>query len=164
MGCGWLAGGWVGGWFHQNNATSWLHLASWYLLDFQLCWESKIEPSVTTAEVVPSSSWVTARIIFLLHQKISHQIKSQPAKGGRIISSNYWTLYWSLQPMRSGGAKWPCHLEHFWKKFRYFNLGMRRVFKHSITLPVCRLKSSPWYLFRVKIFQAVKLMLTTLFS
>ena len=29
--------GWVGGWFHQNNATSWLHLASWYLPDFQLC-------------------------------------------------------------------------------------------------------------------------------
>ena len=45
MGCGWL-GGWVAGWFHQNNATLWLHLASWALLDFQLCWESKMEPSV----------------------------------------------------------------------------------------------------------------------
>ena len=30
-------GGWLGGWFHENNATLWLHLASWNLLDFQLC-------------------------------------------------------------------------------------------------------------------------------
>ena len=37
--------GWVGGWFQLHFiATSWLHLASWNLPDFQLCWESKIEP------------------------------------------------------------------------------------------------------------------------
>ena len=26
----------IGGWFHDNNATLWLHLASWTLPDFQL--------------------------------------------------------------------------------------------------------------------------------
>ena len=26
---------WVGGWFHDNNATLWLHLASWNLPDSQ---------------------------------------------------------------------------------------------------------------------------------
>ena len=26
----------AGGWFHENNATLWLHLASWNLLDSQL--------------------------------------------------------------------------------------------------------------------------------
>ena len=41
-----VGGGWVGGWFHQNNATSWLHLASWNLPDSQLSWVSKMEPSV----------------------------------------------------------------------------------------------------------------------
>ena len=43
----WVAGGRVGGWFHQNNATLWLHLASWNLPDFQLSWKSNTEPSVT---------------------------------------------------------------------------------------------------------------------
>ena len=38
-------GGWVGG-FHENNATLWLHLASWNLPDSQISWESKMEPSV----------------------------------------------------------------------------------------------------------------------
>ena len=47
MGCGWV-GGWRVGGFPQNNATPWLHLASWYLPDFQLCWESKMEPGVAT--------------------------------------------------------------------------------------------------------------------
>ena len=35
------------GWSHvHNHATLWLHLASWNLLDFQLSWKSKMEPSV----------------------------------------------------------------------------------------------------------------------
>ena len=40
--------GWVGGWPipSGNITTSWLHLASWNLLDFQLSWKSKMEPSV----------------------------------------------------------------------------------------------------------------------
>ena len=46
---GWWVGGWVGGWvgvwvgglwvvgnYSENNATSWLHLASWNLPDSQL--------------------------------------------------------------------------------------------------------------------------------
>ena len=41
MGCGW-----VGGFMIENNATLWLHLASWNLPDFQLSWKSKMEPSV----------------------------------------------------------------------------------------------------------------------
>ena len=38
----------VGGWvvYQDNNATPWLHLASWNLPDSQLSWESKMEPSV----------------------------------------------------------------------------------------------------------------------
>ena len=32
----WAAGGRVGGWFHDNNAMLWLHLASWNLPDSQL--------------------------------------------------------------------------------------------------------------------------------
>ena len=38
----------MGGWGipSGNIATSWLHLASWNLLDSQLCLESKMEPSV----------------------------------------------------------------------------------------------------------------------
>ena len=38
-------GGRVGGFMVENNATLWLHLASWNLLDFQLSWKSKIEQS-----------------------------------------------------------------------------------------------------------------------
>ena len=40
IGGGWV-GGWVGGILTGNNATSWLHLASW---NFSA--KSKIEPSV----------------------------------------------------------------------------------------------------------------------
>ena len=38
----------VGGWvvLSGNITTSWLHIASWNLPDSQLCWESKMEPSV----------------------------------------------------------------------------------------------------------------------
>ena len=32
--------------YSDNNATLWLHLASWNLPDSQLSWESKMEPSV----------------------------------------------------------------------------------------------------------------------
>ena len=44
-------GGWVGGarayhYWHENDATFWLHLASWDLPDCQPSWESKMEPSV----------------------------------------------------------------------------------------------------------------------
>ena len=34
----------------NNITTLWLHLASWNLLDFQLSWESKMEPSVAKKE------------------------------------------------------------------------------------------------------------------
>ena len=37
-------GGWLGGHHLHNHTTSWLHLASWNLPDYQLCWESKMEP------------------------------------------------------------------------------------------------------------------------
>ena len=38
----------VGEWFQLHFiATSWLHLASWNLLESQLSWEFKMEPSVT---------------------------------------------------------------------------------------------------------------------
>ena len=45
-------GGWVGGGWSkpENNATLWLHLASWNLPDSQLSWESKMEPSVATCK------------------------------------------------------------------------------------------------------------------
>ena len=46
MGCRWLVAGgrWrVGGWFPQNTATAWPHLASWYLPDFQLYWGKKLQ-------------------------------------------------------------------------------------------------------------------------
>ena len=38
----------MGGWMilSGNIATLWLHLASWNLLDSQLCYESKMEPKV----------------------------------------------------------------------------------------------------------------------
>ena len=40
----------VGGWSQsENNATLWLHLASWDLPDSQLSLESKMEPSVEIA-------------------------------------------------------------------------------------------------------------------
>ena len=48
-----LSSGWVGGWGWskpENNATLWLHLASWNLPDSQLSWESKMEPSVATCK------------------------------------------------------------------------------------------------------------------
>ena len=35
IGGGWMAG-WLGGILTENNATSWLHLASWNLPDSQL--------------------------------------------------------------------------------------------------------------------------------
>ena len=43
-----LGGRWVGGWgvLTGSNTTSWLHLASWNLPDFQLSWKSKMELSV----------------------------------------------------------------------------------------------------------------------
>ena len=40
------SGGWVGSVLTKNNTTSWLHLASWNLLDSQLSWVSKMGPSV----------------------------------------------------------------------------------------------------------------------
>ena len=45
-----LGGGWF---FIGNNTTSWLHLASWDLLDSQLSWESKMEPSVAIFPISP---------------------------------------------------------------------------------------------------------------
>ena len=44
-----MVGGWVGGRLipSGNITTSWLHLASWKLPDFQLSGKSKMEPSVT---------------------------------------------------------------------------------------------------------------------
>ena len=38
--------GWVGGRPLHNHATPWFHLASWNLLESQLSWKSKMEPSV----------------------------------------------------------------------------------------------------------------------
>ena len=37
----------MGGWFLSGNiSTLWLHLASWYLPDSQLSWESKMKLSL----------------------------------------------------------------------------------------------------------------------
>ena len=52
MGCGWR----VGGWCQENNATLWLHLASWNLPDSQLSWESKMEPSLAKKEKTDEKS------------------------------------------------------------------------------------------------------------
>ena len=43
----------VGGWVvpSENQATLWLHLASWNLPDSQLSWESKMEPSVAIISI-----------------------------------------------------------------------------------------------------------------
>ena len=43
-----MGGGWLVGNYSENNATSWIHLASWNLPDFELSWESKMESSVAT--------------------------------------------------------------------------------------------------------------------
>ena len=51
IGGGWVDG-WMGGWFLTgNNTTSWLHLASWNLQDFQLSWKSNMKPSVAIYEI-----------------------------------------------------------------------------------------------------------------
>ena len=42
----WAPGGWLGGWFPENNGTLWLNIVNWNLPDSQLSWESKMEPSV----------------------------------------------------------------------------------------------------------------------
>ena len=55
VGCGfYVVGGWV--YYSDNNATSWLHLASWNLPDSQLSWESKMEPSVAKSCTVWGAS------------------------------------------------------------------------------------------------------------
>ena len=58
-------GGWVGaGWSKlENNATLWLHLASWNLPDSQLSWESKMEPSVAMFQDVQEISETVPSII-----------------------------------------------------------------------------------------------------
>ena len=43
----WVGGGWF---LSENITTSLLHLASWDLPDFQISWESKMEPSVATSQ------------------------------------------------------------------------------------------------------------------
>ena len=60
-------GGWVGGarayhYWHENNATFWLHLASWDLPDCQPSWESKMEPSV--AKCMTTFKWRKQTIYF----------------------------------------------------------------------------------------------------
>ena len=70
----WRVGGWVGGWmdgwmdgwvFTGNNATSWLHLASWNLPDSQLNWESKMEPSVAITWIM-----IWYKIWYMIHNMI----------------------------------------------------------------------------------------------
>ena len=75
VGCaGYVVGGsvaqamwWVGrlrrlcGNYSDNNATSWLHLASWNLPDSQLSWESKMEPSVAIS-LSDDNSWLFLNI------------------------------------------------------------------------------------------------------
>ena len=39
----------VGGFMIENNATLWLHIASW---NFQLSWKSKMEPSVAIKQII----------------------------------------------------------------------------------------------------------------
>ena len=41
---GWVVGCWVVGHHLHTHTTSWLHLASWNLPDYQLCFESKRDP------------------------------------------------------------------------------------------------------------------------
>ena len=61
-------GGLVGWWVipSGNNATSWLHIASWNLLHYQLSWESKMEPSVAIVNLnwIISSSYIG--LVFLI--------------------------------------------------------------------------------------------------
>ena len=59
--------GWVGGWvvYQDNNATPWLHLASWNLPDSQPSWVSKMEPNVAKTKnkfYLPKNLFLTQRM------------------------------------------------------------------------------------------------------
>ena len=52
----------AGGWFHDNNATLWLHLESWTLPDFQLSWKSNMERSVAKLKILSVKRLLSVRV------------------------------------------------------------------------------------------------------
>ena len=120
VGCaGYVVGGLrrlCGGWFHENNATLWLHLASWDLPDSQLTWEYKMEPSVAICSGMPclASSSFFALSFWLTENK--YQETSSHCQVGLREPQNHQELNfcWTLKPNHSASGQMIQNVIHFW--------------------------------------------------
>ena len=124
----WRAGGSADGWvLTGNNATPWLHLASWSLTNSQLSWESKMEPEC--GNIAPSllhlESWK------LPDSQLSWEYKSEPECGKKIIpkKSNrnilghkkIW-VNWKLGLKQARHGRISSGRIHFWENGNHFHV------------------------------------------